>query len=212
MLSASAAGTDTGTITVEAGQTVEIGTDTAAQKPQFSWILTKDRQFQGAQRTPLFQMRPTIVGSYVLDVSVQDPVASQNDYRAFNISVTDPSGLPLPPPPVHPNIVHGSCYQQLCRLMQMSYAFKVFTPFIHHLMLKRYCTDSILLHERMLGLPRPMDIEFSFQQSINGFVNVKRRTGRPTNANSVGQVKTTWAFYKQLNPRSTDLEGLVCFV
>jgi hypothetical protein len=99
MLSASAAGTDTGTITVEAGQTVEIGTDTAAQKPQFSWILTKDRQFQGAQRTPLFQMRPTIVGSYVLDVSVQDPVASQNDYRAFNISVTDPSGLPLPPPP-----------------------------------------------------------------------------------------------------------------
>ena len=88
------------TIRIEAGQTVEIGTDSLAKKPDFSWVLTKDRKFQGAQRLRFFQARLPQVGTYTLDVSVQDPLANQNDYRAFTIIVTDPkpivpSSLPL---------------------------------------------------------------------------------------------------------------------
>ncbi|MFA5800048.1 MAG: PKD domain-containing protein, partial [Candidatus Peribacteraceae bacterium] len=65
----------------------------------FSWILTKDRKFQSAQRTRFFQTRFTQVGNYVLDVSVQNPGGGQNDYRAFTITVTEPlSVMPLPPP------------------------------------------------------------------------------------------------------------------
>lgn len=86
-------------IRIEAGQTFEIGTDTDAQVPDFSWILTKDRKFQSAQRTRFFQTRFTQVGNYVLDVSVQSPAGGQNDYRAFTVTVTEPqSVMPLPPP------------------------------------------------------------------------------------------------------------------
>ncbi len=80
------------TIRIHAGQMLEIGTDTASPKSQFSWILTRDRKFESAQRTRFFQTRPAQPGSYVLDVSVQDPLASQNDYRAFSIIVTEPDG------------------------------------------------------------------------------------------------------------------------
>lgn len=85
------------TIRIEAGETLEIGTDTASPKSQFSWILTKDRKFQSAQRTRFFQTRLAEPGTYVLDVSVQDPVTSANGYRAFTIVVTEPTGaIPLP--------------------------------------------------------------------------------------------------------------------
>ncbi len=83
-------------IRIEAGQMLEIGTDTASPKSEFSWILTKDRKFQSAQRSRFFQTRLTQLGTYVLDVSVQDPLASQNDYRAFTIIVSDP--IPVQPP------------------------------------------------------------------------------------------------------------------
>ncbi len=77
------------TIRIRAGQILEIGTDTVSPKSQFSWILTRDRKFESAQRTRFFQTRPAQPGSYVLDVSVQDPLASQNEYRAFSIIVTE---------------------------------------------------------------------------------------------------------------------------
>jgi len=89
-------------IRIEAGQTFEIGTDTNAQVPDFSWILTKDRKFQSAQRTRFFQNRFTQVGNYVLDVSVQSPAGGQNDYRAFTVTVTEPQSVMPPPPPATP--------------------------------------------------------------------------------------------------------------
>lgn len=84
-------------IRIEAGETLEIGTDTASPQSQFSWILTKDRVFQHAQRTRFFQTRIAEPGTYILDVSVQDPVTSENGYRAFTIVVTEPTGtIPTP--------------------------------------------------------------------------------------------------------------------
>ncbi len=86
------------TIRIEAGQILEVGTDSASTKSEFSWILTKDHKFQNAQRTRFFSTRPAQTGVYVLDVSIQDPLLNKNDYRAFTIAVTDPSPLP---PPIH---------------------------------------------------------------------------------------------------------------
>lgn len=83
---------ETNTIRIEAGETLEITTDTASPKSEFSWILTKDRKFQSAQRTRFFQTRLAEPGTYVLDVSVQDPITSENGYRAFTIVVTEPTG------------------------------------------------------------------------------------------------------------------------
>lgn len=80
---------ETSTIRIVAGDTLEVATDTASPKSQFSWILTKDRKFLNAQRTKFFQTRFSEAGTYVLDVSVQDPVTSENGYRAFTIIVTD---------------------------------------------------------------------------------------------------------------------------
>lgn len=79
---------------VNAGDTIEIGTDSRAIKPEFSWILTKDRKFQNAQRSRFFQTRFTQAGTYILDVSIQDPSGNGNDYRAFTIIVGDqPSSM-----------------------------------------------------------------------------------------------------------------------
>ena len=83
---------ESNSIRIEAGETLEIGTDTASPRSQFSWILTKDRKFQSAQRTRFFQTRLAEPGTYVLDVSVQDPITSENGYRAFTIVVTEPTG------------------------------------------------------------------------------------------------------------------------
>ncbi|MBP7114415.1 MAG: PKD domain-containing protein [Candidatus Peribacteraceae bacterium] len=112
---------ETNTIRVEAGETLEISTDTASPKSDFSWILTKDRKFQSAQRTRFFQTRLAEPGTYVLDVSVQDPITSENGYRAFTIVVTAPTGT-LPGSSgdktqplsailqTNPPIVNGSAY------------------------------------------------------------------------------------------------------
>lgn len=87
------------TIRIEAGQMIEIGTDTASPHPDFSWILTKDHAFQSAQRTRFFQTRLTQLGTYILDVSITDPAVNQNEYRAFTIVVTEPGAVTVPPPP-----------------------------------------------------------------------------------------------------------------
>jgi hypothetical protein len=81
------------------GETVEIGTDSLAQNAQYSWVLTKDRQFLVAQRTRFFRTRLTEPGTYVLDISVQDPVNAINEYHAFTLIVDDqPLGFPPLPP------------------------------------------------------------------------------------------------------------------
>ncbi len=77
-------------IRIEAGKMLEIGTDTEAEKPDYSWILTKDRKFQYAQRSRFFQTRFSQTGIYSLDISVQETGSSQNEYNAFQIVVTDP--------------------------------------------------------------------------------------------------------------------------
>lgn len=87
------------TIRITAGETLEITTDTSSPASEFSWILTKDRKFLGAQRTRFFQTRLTEPGTYVLDVSVQDPVTNNSSYRAFTVIVSDilpGSGSPFP--------------------------------------------------------------------------------------------------------------------
>ncbi|MDD5055014.1 MAG: PKD domain-containing protein [Candidatus Peribacteraceae bacterium] len=85
-------------IRLEAGQTVEIGTDTNSLSPQFSWILTKDRQFIGAQRTRFFQTRLADPGTYTLDVSIQDPALTESGYRAFTLLVSAPTNAGIPSP------------------------------------------------------------------------------------------------------------------
>lgn len=119
LLGSSAA--ETNTLRVQAGETLEIGTDTASPSSDFSWILTKDRKFQSAQRSRFFQTRLAEPGTYVLDVSVQDAVTSESGYRAFTIIVTEPGGSFVPPignrsKPLaavlqtDPPIVNGSAY------------------------------------------------------------------------------------------------------
>ena len=93
---------DNNQIQIEAGQTVEIGTDTNINSPEFSWILTKDRKFQNAQRHRFFESRFTQVGAYVLDVSIQNPDTGQNDYRAFSLVVTEPKNPATTLPPGNP--------------------------------------------------------------------------------------------------------------
>lgn len=91
-------GTDASVIRLEAGQTVEIGTDTNSPNSQFSWILTKERQFIGAQRTRFFQTRLADPGTYTLDVSSQDPLSNESGYRAFTLFVSPPAGMGNPVP------------------------------------------------------------------------------------------------------------------
>ncbi len=79
-------------IRIEAGNILEIGTDTVSAKPDFSWILTKERKFQNAQRSRFFKTRFAQTGVYSLDISVQESESSQNEYNAFEIIVTDPIG------------------------------------------------------------------------------------------------------------------------
>ncbi len=76
-------------ITIEAGQTLQVGMD-GSRQAQYNWILTKDRTFQEAQRTRFFQTRIAQPGTYVLDVSLQDLSASASNYRAFTIQVVAP--------------------------------------------------------------------------------------------------------------------------
>lgn len=78
-------------IRIEAGQTLEIASDPLSKKTQYNWILTKDRKFVAAQRTMFFQARLAEAGTYVLDVSMQDPQTNTNEYRAFTLVVTEPS-------------------------------------------------------------------------------------------------------------------------
>lgn len=85
---------DPDVIRIEAGQMLEVGTDTDVTKPDYSWILTKDRVFQNAQRTKFFQTRPAQTGVYSLDISIQDSVGVRNEYRAFKVVVTEPTVLP----------------------------------------------------------------------------------------------------------------------
>lgn len=83
-------------IRLEAGKMLEIGSDTYSAKPDFSWILSKDRKFQNAQRSRFFQTRFAQTGVYSLDISVQDTDSSQNEYHAFQIVITDPVTAPQP--------------------------------------------------------------------------------------------------------------------
>ncbi len=83
-------GSPVDTIQIEAGKMLEISTDTITTKPDFSWILTKDRKFLNAERTRFFQTRFAQTGNYILDVSVQDAQPAKNDYNAFHITVTEP--------------------------------------------------------------------------------------------------------------------------
>ncbi len=86
----------TDSIQIEAGQVLEIGTDTVSENPDFSWILTRNRIFQSAQRSRFFQTRPAQTGNYMLDVSVQGRNGTQNEYKAFAIVVTEPGSLEEP--------------------------------------------------------------------------------------------------------------------
>lgn len=114
---------DANVIRIEAGQTIEIGTDTASPNAQFSWILTRDRQFIGAQRTRFFQTRLAEPGTYTLDVSIQNPTSSESDYRAFTLLVNAPAGSNTPAPRIDvgsgtltavlrtdPAIINGTVY------------------------------------------------------------------------------------------------------
>ncbi len=94
---------DAPVLRIQSGDMMEITTDTVALHPDFSWILTKDRVFQNAQRNRFFQARPAQTGTYNLDASIQDHASNANEYQAFTILVTDPvpASVPatLPPPP-----------------------------------------------------------------------------------------------------------------
>ena len=84
------------TIRVASGDTFEIGID-GPKDSNFSWVLTKDRSFLGAQRSRFYQTRFRDPGTYQLDVSVQSSENNFNAYRAFTIIVGEP--VPLSPLP-----------------------------------------------------------------------------------------------------------------
>jgi len=88
--------TESPVIRLTVGEVLEITTDTASPHAQFNWILTKDRTFQSAARTRFFQTRLAEPGTYVLDVSIQDPVVGTNEYRAFTLVVSEGQAPPLP--------------------------------------------------------------------------------------------------------------------
>ncbi len=82
------------TLQIEAGRVLEMTIDTAMSKPEYSWILTRDRKFINAQRSRFFQTRQTVPAAYVLDVNIQDTVNNQTEYRVFNVVVNPATDAP----------------------------------------------------------------------------------------------------------------------
>jgi PKD repeat protein len=82
------------TLQIEAGRVLEMTIDTAMSKPEYSWILTRDRKFINAQRSRFFQTRQTVPAAYVLDVNIQDTVNNQTEYRVFNVVVNPATDTP----------------------------------------------------------------------------------------------------------------------
>lgn len=83
------------TIVLSSGELLEIGVDTDLVRPEFSWILTRDREFVNAQRSRFFQTRQTQAGTYTLDVSIQSEDRQRSEFHTFQIEVTQA----LPPSP-----------------------------------------------------------------------------------------------------------------
>ena len=83
-------------IRIPTGQTLEVATDRISQHAEHSWILTKDRKFQSAQRNKFFQNRFAETGTYSLDVSIHNTETGENTYRSFSIIVTEPLPASLP--------------------------------------------------------------------------------------------------------------------
>lgn len=82
-------------LSVKAGSTLELGIVTDLSGPEFSWILSQDRKFVMAQRTPFFFARLPNPGRYTLDVNIADAAHTQTTYEVFDLLVTPPTGQPV---------------------------------------------------------------------------------------------------------------------
>jgi hypothetical protein len=83
-------------IQIEAGRVFEMTIDSQLAKPEFSWILTRDRKFINAQRAEFFQTRQTVAGTYVLDVNIQDTINNGTEYHVFDLVVNPATDAPRP--------------------------------------------------------------------------------------------------------------------
>ncbi|HRH93806.1 MAG TPA: PKD domain-containing protein, partial [Candidatus Peribacteria bacterium] len=83
-------------IQIEAGRVFEMTIDSSLSRPEYSWILTRDRKFINAQRAKFFQTRQTVAGTYVLDVNIQDTVNNGTEYHVFDLVVNPATDTPRP--------------------------------------------------------------------------------------------------------------------
>ena len=95
ILQASAQGA-TETITSPLGSVFEILAETHMTDAQYGWILTKNQEFLGAERTKTFRTRFADPGTYLLnaEVSGSDPANPLRERRTISIVVSDAASPP----------------------------------------------------------------------------------------------------------------------
>ncbi|MDD5026555.1 MAG: PKD domain-containing protein [Candidatus Peribacteraceae bacterium] len=84
------------TITTPLGAVFEIMAETQMANAQYGWILTKNQEFLGAERTKTFRTRFTDPGTYLLNAEVSggDPMNPLRERRTISIVVSDAANLP----------------------------------------------------------------------------------------------------------------------
>lgn len=81
-------------VTVAPGELLELAIGTRANLPEYSWILSKDRNFVNAGRTRIFQTRQTEPGVYNIDVNVLDARRTMAEYYSFLLNVSLGASVP----------------------------------------------------------------------------------------------------------------------
>jgi hypothetical protein len=77
----------TESIAIFAGDIIEILPTSNIEKASYSWILTQDRSFLQASRSPTFRYRPIQPGSYTLIAEIDSADQSQKIQRTFTVDV-----------------------------------------------------------------------------------------------------------------------------
>ncbi|MEK7591445.1 MAG: PKD domain-containing protein [Patescibacteria group bacterium] len=93
-------------LTMEAGTVFEILAVTGKSTTQVSWVLTENRDFVEASRTPLFRIRLTKPGNYSLDAGTFDPDTGESVRKPIRLKVVPPQSAaaaePTAPDPTGP--------------------------------------------------------------------------------------------------------------
>lgn len=74
---------------IQSGETLEIMVEGSKLPIDASWVLTRNREFAGAQRGAIFQTRLVQSGEYVLDATIEQADPGQRVFRTMTIQVNE---------------------------------------------------------------------------------------------------------------------------